>query len=144
MLEAERSLTTQPRRRPATCPRKTGNRREEPRHEHCCTLSGPKVRVRAAGRAAPDAATAPDVSELCGRCFHVRVAVSPDGDVYACILSRHLRTGNVRTTRLRDVIALGAAGRGPVCSTQGDDGRVPAPRRRRLQPRQHPARDPKY
>ncbi|MET9529620.1 radical SAM/SPASM domain-containing protein [Streptomyces sp. NPDC006649] len=62
-------------------------------------------RVRAIGRAASDSATMPDVTELCGRCFHERVAVSPDGDVYGCILSRHLRTGNVRTTRLRDVLS---------------------------------------
>ncbi|WP_406067338.1 radical SAM/SPASM domain-containing protein [Streptomyces sp. NBC_01020] len=61
--------------------------------------------VRAVGRAVADSATIPDVSELCGRCFHERVAVSPDGDVYGCILSRHLRTGNVRTTRLRDVLS---------------------------------------
>ncbi|WP_405685631.1 radical SAM protein [Streptomyces sp. NBC_01387] len=62
-------------------------------------------RVRAVGRAASDSATIPHVSELCGRCFHERVAVSPDGDVYGCILSRHLPTGNVRTTRLREVLA---------------------------------------
>ncbi|NDZ78380.1 radical SAM protein [Streptomyces sp. SID10853] len=62
-------------------------------------------KVRSVGRAAPDSTTIPSVNELCGRCFHERVAVSPDGDVYGCILSRHLRTGNVRTARLRDVLA---------------------------------------
>ena len=44
-------------------------------------------RARRVGRAAGDSATIPSVSELCGRCFHHRLAVSPDGDVYGCILS---------------------------------------------------------
>ncbi|MFE2375229.1 radical SAM protein [Streptomyces sp. NPDC059398] len=61
--------------------------------------------VRAVGRAASDSATMPNVSELCGRCFHERVAVSPDGDVYGCILSRHLHTGSVRTTRLAEILS---------------------------------------
>ncbi|HET6354840.1 radical SAM protein [Streptomyces sp.] len=67
-----------------------------------------KIKVdhtRRVGRATAESGTIPSVSELCGRCFHHRVAVSPDGDVYGCILSRFLPTGNVRTTRLRDVLS---------------------------------------
>jgi hypothetical protein len=51
---------------------------------------------RKVGRAADRAAVIPSVSQLCGHCFDHRVAISPDGDVYGCILSRFLPTGNVR------------------------------------------------
>jgi MoaA/NifB/PqqE/SkfB family radical SAM enzyme len=61
-------------------------------------------RARGVGRAAADSETIPNVSELCGRCFHHRLAVSPDGDVYGCILSRFLPTGNVRTERLAAIL----------------------------------------
>ncbi|MET7715494.1 radical SAM protein [Streptomyces sp. NPDC005407] len=62
-------------------------------------------RTRKVGRAAEESGTITNVSELCGRCFHNRVAVSPDGDVYGCILSRFMPTGNVRTRLLRDVLS---------------------------------------
>ncbi|QNP65993.1 radical SAM protein [Streptomyces genisteinicus] len=60
-------------------------------------------RVRAVGRAA-ETVGIPSVSELCGRCFHHRLAISPDGDLYGCILSRFLPTGNVRQRRLADIM----------------------------------------
>jgi MoaA/NifB/PqqE/SkfB family radical SAM enzyme len=61
-------------------------------------------RARGVGRAAADSDTIPSVSELCGRCFHNRLAVSPDGDVYGCILSRFMPTGNVRREGLADIV----------------------------------------
>ncbi|WP_353938339.1 SPASM domain-containing protein [Streptomyces ficellus] len=62
-------------------------------------------RARGVGRAAAGSATIPSVSELCGRCFHHRLAVSPDGEVYGCILSRFLPTGNVRTEGLTAIVS---------------------------------------
>ncbi|MGK5529379.1 radical SAM/SPASM domain-containing protein [Streptomyces sp. URMC 129] len=59
-------------------------------------------RTRRVGRAAGGSPAS--LSELCGRCFHQRAAVGPDGDVYGCILSRDFPSGNVRQTRLRDII----------------------------------------
>lgn len=61
-------------------------------------------RARKVGRAVADTDTIPSVSELCGRCFHNRLAVSPDGEAYGCILSRFLPTGNVRSERLADIV----------------------------------------
>ncbi|MBC2876131.1 MULTISPECIES: radical SAM/SPASM domain-containing protein [Streptomyces] len=60
-------------------------------------------RVRAVGRAAGPTADAPSVDELCGRCYHQRAAISPDGDVYGCILSRNFPAGNLRQDRLATV-----------------------------------------
>ncbi|MEU9882594.1 radical SAM protein [Streptomyces phaeochromogenes] len=62
-------------------------------------------RARRVGRAAGRSATIPSVSELCGHCFHQRVAISPDGEVYGCILSRFLPTGNVQTEPLCAILA---------------------------------------
>ncbi|MGW7514767.1 radical SAM protein [Streptomyces sp. NPDC054796] len=64
-------------------------------------------RTRKVGRAA-DALAEPSVDELCGHCFRHRVAVSPDGDVYGCILSRFLPAGNVRETPLADILTSDA------------------------------------
>ncbi|MGW7359489.1 radical SAM/SPASM domain-containing protein [Streptomyces sp. NPDC054802] len=61
-------------------------------------------RARGVGRAAAASDTIPSVSELCGRCFHHRLAVSPDGDVYGCILSRFMPTGNVRHKGLAAIV----------------------------------------
>ncbi|MGW8847792.1 radical SAM/SPASM domain-containing protein [Streptomyces xiamenensis] len=60
-------------------------------------------RTRKIGRAASDDSS-PAVSELCGRCYHQRAAIGPNGDVYGCILSRDMPTGNVRTTALFDIL----------------------------------------
>ncbi|MFE0047451.1 radical SAM protein [Streptomyces albireticuli] len=71
---------------------------------HALGLRNTRIdRVRAVGRAAGPA-TVPGVDELCGRCFHQRAAVSPDGDVYGCILSRHFIAGNARTHGLAKVL----------------------------------------
>ncbi|MFD7508107.1 radical SAM protein [Streptomyces sp. NPDC059853] len=61
-------------------------------------------RTRAVGRAAATESGPPAVSELCGRCYRERAAIGPNGDVYGCILSRDMPTGNVRTTPLYDIL----------------------------------------
>jgi len=61
-------------------------------------------RTRKVGRAAEAADTLPSTSELCGHCFRHRVAVSPDGEVSGCILSRFLPAGNVRHTPLAEIL----------------------------------------
>ncbi|MEU8579860.1 radical SAM protein [Streptomyces abikoensis] len=60
--------------------------------------------VRKVGRAADPGVVQPDVTELCGRCFHQRAAISPSGDMYGCILSRHLLAGNVKAKGLAAVL----------------------------------------
>jgi MoaA/NifB/PqqE/SkfB family radical SAM enzyme len=63
-------------------------------------------RVRRLGRAAePGTAGGGDVSELCGRCGRGMAAVSPDGDVWPCVMSRWLPAGNVLTEGLAGVLA---------------------------------------
>ena len=63
-------------------------------------------RVRRLGRAAgPGTADGGDASELCGRCGRGMAAVSPDGDVWPCVMSRWLPAGNVLTESLRGVLA---------------------------------------
>lgn len=62
-------------------------------------------RMRGIGRAAAHRAVVPTVGELCGRCGDGHAAVSCDGDVRMCVLSRFLpSTGNVRTTPLADIL----------------------------------------
>jgi len=60
-------------------------------------------RTRRIGRAATSGET-PSVGELCGNCFRHRVAISPDGAVSGCILSRFMTAGNVRQQRLADIL----------------------------------------
>ncbi|MEK8144146.1 radical SAM protein [Streptomyces sp. M10(2022)] len=99
-------------------------------------------RARAVGRASADSATIPNMSELCGRCFHHRLAVSPDGEVYGCILSRFMPTGNVRTEGLAAIVRSDrmAKARAAIPAM----GRLPAGRLRRLQPCLHPACAPAH
>ncbi|WP_246564002.1 radical SAM/SPASM domain-containing protein [Streptomyces roseirectus] len=60
-------------------------------------------RVRAVGRAALPG-TAPSLDELCGRCTRGRAAVLPNGDLTGCVLSRGFPAGNVRETRLANLL----------------------------------------
>lgn len=62
-------------------------------------------RERKVGRAADRTVSIPSVSELCGNCFHHRAAISPDGEVYGCILSRFLPTGNVKGLTLEEILS---------------------------------------
>ncbi|MCF6469528.1 radical SAM protein [Nonomuraea sp. MG754425] len=66
-------------------------------------------RIRGVGRAAQAMGIEANVHELCGRCGSGRAAVSWDGDVRPCVLSRFLPSaGNVRTTALAHILG-GAA-----------------------------------
>jgi hypothetical protein len=62
-------------------------------------------RVRRVGRGV-DAGVAgePDAAELCGRCGRGRAAVSPDGDVSPCVLSRWMTAGSVRRQPLAEIL----------------------------------------
>ncbi|GAV42087.1 radical SAM/SPASM domain-containing protein [Streptomyces acidiscabies] len=60
-------------------------------------------RVRAVGRAALPG-TAPSLDELCGKCTRGRAAVLPNGALAGCVLSRDFPVGNVRETRLADLL----------------------------------------
>ncbi|WP_158578569.1 SPASM domain-containing protein [Spongiactinospora rosea] len=83
---------------------------------------GPVDRMRGIGRGTREMGIASDVNELCGRCGDGRAAVSWDGDVRLCVMSRFLPSaGNVRTTPLGDILA------GPIW--RGLLTQVPRPRR---------------
>ncbi|MBB5934600.1 radical SAM protein [Streptomyces zagrosensis] len=60
-------------------------------------------RVRAVGRAALPG-WKPTLDEMCGRCTRGRAAVLPNGDLAGCVLSRDFPAGNVRETRLADLL----------------------------------------
>lgn len=60
-------------------------------------------RVRAVGRAALPG-WKPTLDEMCGRCTRGRAAILPDGDLAGCVLSRDFPVGNVRETRLADLL----------------------------------------
>lgn len=77
-------------------------------------------RVRGIGRAAGAGAGGGDVAELCGRCGRGMAAVSPDGDVWPCVMSRWLPAGNV----LREGLGTVLAGRRWQAVVAG----IPAPR----------------
>ncbi|GAB3951756.1 radical SAM protein [Streptomyces sparsus] len=60
-------------------------------------------RARAVGRAALPEQT-PTLDEMCGRCTRGRAAVLPNGDLAGCVLSRDFPAGNVRETRLGELL----------------------------------------
>ncbi|MQA87477.1 MAG: radical SAM protein [Streptosporangiales bacterium] len=60
-------------------------------------------RLRGVGRAAHTLG-APDVSQLCGRCGRDKAAVSPDGDVWPCVLARWMCAGNVKQQPLEEIL----------------------------------------
>ncbi|WP_439676014.1 radical SAM/SPASM domain-containing protein [Embleya sp. MST-111070] len=63
-------------------------------------------RVRGVGRANAlgTVPPVPSISELCGQCGRGRAAISPDGTLSACVLSRFLPAGNVREEPLGDIL----------------------------------------
>ncbi|MGW2326682.1 radical SAM protein [Streptomyces sp. NPDC001700] len=58
-------------------------------------------RTRAFGRGS--AGAAPTITDLCGHCAHEKLAITPNGDVWPCVLGRFLTIGNVRETALADI-----------------------------------------
>jgi MoaA/NifB/PqqE/SkfB family radical SAM enzyme len=59
--------------------------------------------LRQVGRGVRD--KIPSTAQLCGACGQGKVAVSPTGEVWPCIMSRWMRIGNVRATALADILA---------------------------------------
>jgi MoaA/NifB/PqqE/SkfB family radical SAM enzyme len=59
--------------------------------------------LRQVGRGVRD--RAPGAEQLCGQCADGVAAISPDGAVWPCVFARWMPLGDVRTTRLRDVVA---------------------------------------
>jgi radical SAM protein with 4Fe4S-binding SPASM domain len=57
-------------------------------------------RQRGIGRGHEDVAVEP-IGELCGACANGSLAVAPDGQVFACIMSRQWPLGSVREQQLR-------------------------------------------
>jgi MoaA/NifB/PqqE/SkfB family radical SAM enzyme len=47
----------------------------------------------------------PDVSQLCGNCGRGTAAISPDGEVWPCVFSRWMSTGNVLRAPLAGILA---------------------------------------
>ncbi|MDK1472255.1 radical SAM protein [Streptomyces sp. 549] len=60
-------------------------------------------RARAVGRSALPGQS-PTLDEMCGRCTRGRAAVLPNGDLAGCVLSRDFPAGNVRETRLGELL----------------------------------------
>jgi MoaA/NifB/PqqE/SkfB family radical SAM enzyme len=75
--------------------------------------------VRAVGRGALPG-QAPSLNELCGKCTRGRAAVLPNGDLAGCVLARSFPAGNVRETRLAELLG------GEEWSSLS--ARIPAPR----------------
>ena len=59
--------------------------------------------MRNIGRAA--ASPAPDVSQLCGRCGRGSAAIGPFGDVWPCVFSRWMMTGNIQKASLAAILS---------------------------------------
>ncbi|WNI29608.1 radical SAM protein [Streptomyces sp. ITFR-6] len=60
-------------------------------------------RARAVGRALLPGQS-PTLDEMCGRCTRGRAAVLPNGDLAGCVLARDFPVGNVRETRLGELL----------------------------------------
>lgn len=88
-------------------------------------------RIRAVGRAARPG-SAPQLSELCGKCGLGRAAVLPGGEVTPCVLSRWLTCGNVNRAPLAAILSGDAwrntmaqvprSGQAGTCNPDSDGG----------------------
>jgi MoaA/NifB/PqqE/SkfB family radical SAM enzyme len=83
-------------------------------------------RLRGIGRGAN---ASPGRDQLCGRCGHGAVAVSPTGEVWPCVFARWISLGNVLDTDLRAILSTAAivapAIAGPSCWPQGGGSCAP-------------------
>lgn len=67
---------------------------------------GAADRVRRVGRAAdPELSREPDMAELCGRCGQGMAAVSPEGELFPCVMSRWLPAGNLLRQDLSGILS---------------------------------------
>ncbi|MBG0826125.1 radical SAM protein [Planomonospora sp. ID91781] len=76
--------------------------------------------VRGIGRASR---LQPDVSQLCGHCGRGKAAIGPTGEVWPCVLSRWMMTGNVKEQPLPEIVSSDA--------WKAALATIPAPRRSR-------------
>ncbi|MET9628100.1 radical SAM/SPASM domain-containing protein [Lentzea sp. NPDC006480] len=85
-------------------------------------------RLRGVGRGA-NASPGPD--QLCGRCGHGAVAISPTGDVWPCVFARWISLGNILDTDLGTILATvtvasaGASTASSSCWPQGGGSCAP-------------------
>jgi MoaA/NifB/PqqE/SkfB family radical SAM enzyme len=61
-------------------------------------------RTRSVGRGTELVSVTKPEDALCGACARGRAAVTPDGQVYPCVFSRHLTIGNVLHTPLPEIV----------------------------------------
>lgn len=84
--------------------------------------------LRGVGRGA-NASPSPD--ELCGRCGHGAVAISPTGEVWPCVFARWISLGNILDTDLPTILStvtvasVGPVTAGPSCWPQGGGSCAP-------------------
>lgn len=83
-------------------------------------------RLRGIGRGA-NASPAPD--QLCGRCGHGAVAISPTGEVWPCVFARWISLGNILDTDLSTILSAAPAASpavvGSSCWPQGGGSCAP-------------------
>ncbi|WP_439664437.1 radical SAM protein [Lentzea sp. HUAS TT2] len=88
-------------------------------------------RLRRIGRGA-NASLVPDqpgFDQLCGRCGHGAVAISPSGDVWPCVFARRIKLGNILDTDLATILSTTSftapVTAGPSCWPQGGGSCAP-------------------
>ncbi|RAS63259.1 hypothetical protein C8D87_107408 [Lentzea atacamensis] len=81
-------------------------------------------RLRGIGRGT-NASPAPE--QLCGRCGHGAVAISPTGEVWPCVFARWISLGNILHTDLPEILSAVASHviAGPSCWPQGGGSCAP-------------------
>lgn len=71
----------------------------------------------------------PDLDQLCGRCGHGAVAISPSGDVWPCVFARRIQLGNILDTDLATILSTTQLTppitAGPSCWPQGGGSCAP-------------------
>lgn len=109
-----------------------GQQRTQAARAELIQLGVPQVgadRLRGVGRGA-NASPGPD--QLCGRCGHGAVAISPSGEVWPCVFARWISLGNILDTDLATILAaaapaslVSAGSAGPSCWPQGGGSCAP-------------------
>ncbi|MDX8146146.1 radical SAM protein [Lentzea sp. BCCO 10_0061] len=71
----------------------------------------------------------PSSDQLCGRCGHGAVAISPSGDVWPCVFARRIQLGNILDTDLATILSTAqltpSITAGPSCWPQGGGSCAP-------------------